>query len=87
MTVMNNPLKNIDDNDASMGRILFLGLIPLGFALLFGLGLSICIQLSRYYSNWRLRQQLSIVRSSEQCLIVSNQSIDQTDLQSCPQVI
>ena len=83
---MDDSLESTHD-DTSMTRVLLLGLAPLGFAVLVGISLSLCIQFSRYYSNWRLNRQLIILRSSEQCLIVSNQSIDQTDLQSCPQVI
>lgn len=78
---------NDEHDDASMARILFLGLTPLGVALLLCLCLSLCIQLSRSYSNWRLRKQLTIVRSSEQFLIVANRSIDQTDLQLSSQVV
>ena len=78
---------NDDHDDASMTRILFLGLGPLGVALLLCLCLSLCIQLSRSYSSWRLRKQLTIVRSSEQFLVVSNRSVDQTDLQLSSQII
>ena len=71
----------------SLTTALLLGLTPLVIALLLYLSLSLCIQLSRWHSNWRLSQQLAIVRCSEECLIVSNPSIDCSDRQSCPEVV
>ncbi len=86
---MNYPEKqgNDNDNDTSLRKTLVLGFTPLVIAALLYISLSLCIQISRCYSNWRLKKQLAIVRCSEQCLIVSNPSINDTDQQSFPQVV
>jgi hypothetical protein len=86
---MNYPDKqgNDNDNDTSLKKTLVLGFTPLVIAVLLYVSLSLCIQISRCYSNWRLKKQLAIVRCSEQCLIVSNPSINDTDQQSFPQVV
>lgn len=76
-----------NDNDITLKKTLLLGFTPLVIAALLYVTLTICIQLSRFYSNWRLKKQLEIVRCSEQCLIVSNPSIDESDQQSLPQVV
>jgi hypothetical protein len=75
------------DNNTSLRKTLFLGLIPLFIAGLLYISLSLCIQISRCHSNWRLKKQLAIVRCSGQCLIVSNPSVDDTNQQSFPQVV
>jgi hypothetical protein len=75
------------DNNSSLKKTIFLGFTPLAIAVLLYVSFSICIQVSRCYSNWRLKKQLAIVRCSEQCLIVSNPSIDDTDQQALPQVV
>jgi hypothetical protein len=85
---MNDPEKRENnDNNTSLKKTLFLGFIPLFIAALLYVSLSLCVQISRCYSNWRLKKQLVIVRCSEQCLIVSNPSIDDNDRQSFPQVV
>jgi hypothetical protein len=86
---MNYPEKreNDNDNNTTLKKILFLGCTPLIIAALLYISLSLCIQLSRCYSNWRLKKQLAIVRCSDQCLIVSNPTIDDTDQQSYLQVV
>jgi hypothetical protein len=76
-----------DNNSTSFKKILFLGFIPLIIAALICISLSLCIQLSRCYSNWCLRNQLTILESPEQCLIVSNPSLDNNDQQLFPQVV
>ena len=75
------------NDDASLRRILLLGLTPLVIVALLCLSFSLCIQLSRSYSNWRLKQQSTIVQCSEHCLIVSNPSVDHTNLELFPRVI
>lgn len=74
-------------NKTALKTILLLGFTPLVIAGILYVSLSMCIQVSRCYSNWRLKKQLQIVRCSEQCLIVSNPSIDENDQQSHPQVV
>jgi hypothetical protein len=76
-----------NDNNITLRKTLLLGFTPLVIALLLYVSLSVCIQVSRCYSNWRLKKQLEIVRCSEQCLIVSNPSIDESDHQAIPQVV
>lgn len=76
-----------DENNLTLKKTLLLGFTPLVIAMLLYASLSVCIQVSRWYTNWRLRKQLAIVRCSEQCLIVSNPSIDEDDRQSYPQVV
>jgi hypothetical protein len=76
-----------EDNNSTLRKTLLLGFTPLVIAILLYVSLSVCIQVSRCYSNWRLKKQLAIVRCSEQCLIVSNPSIDDSDQQSLPQVV
>ena len=76
-----------NDNSTTLRKTLLLGFTPLVIAILLYVSLSVCIQVSRCYSNWRLKKQLAIVRCSEQCLIVSNPSIDESDQQSFPQVV
>jgi hypothetical protein len=83
---MNIPDKS-ETNETTLKKTLLLGFTPLVIAALLYVSLSVCIQVSRCYSNWRLKQQLEIVRCSEQCLIVSNPSIDDSDQQSIPQVV
>jgi hypothetical protein len=85
MNIEENP--NLNNNDITLRKTLLLGFTPLLIAALLYVSLSICIQVSRCYSNWRLKKQLEIVRCSEQCLIVSNPSIDDSDQQSIPQVV
>jgi hypothetical protein len=85
MNIEENP--NINNNNVILRKTLLLGFTPLLIAALLYVSLSICIQVSRCYSNWRLKKQLEIVRCSEQCLIVSNPSIDDSDQQSIPQVV
>ena len=75
------------DNNSSLKKTLLLGLTPLVIAVILYVSLTLCIHVSRCYSNWRLKRQLAIVRCSEQCLIVSNPSIDETDQQVYPQVV
>jgi len=75
------------DNNITFKKIVFLGFTPLVIAGLVYISLSLCIQISRCYSNYRLKQQLIIVRCSEQCLIVSNPSIDETDEQAILQIV
>ena len=82
-----NELMDTNTNRTALKTILFLGFTPLVIAGILYVSLSLCIQVSRCYSNWRLKKQLQIVRCSEQCLIVSNPSIDETDRQSYPQVV
>lgn len=85
---MNYPLKQeLNDNNTSLRRVLFLGLTPLIIAVFFYVCLSLSIQLSRYYSNWRLRKQFAIMQCSEHCLIVSNLSVDDIDQQFNQQVV
>jgi hypothetical protein len=84
---MNYPENEEINQSSSLKRTLFLGFTPLVIAGLIYIILSLCIQLSRWYSNWRLKKQLVILRCSEQCLIVSNPSIDDTDQHSIPQVV
>jgi hypothetical protein len=85
---MNIPEKaSTNDNDLTLKKTLLLGFTPLVIAGLIYISLSVCIQVSRCYSNWRLKKQLEIVRCSEQCLIVSNPSIDESDQQTIPQVV
>ncbi|CAF0867191.1 unnamed protein product [Rotaria sordida] len=85
---MNHPIREENnDNNTSLKKTLFLGFTPLVIAALLYISLSLCIQLSRCYSNWRLKQQLTIVRCSEECLIVSNPSIDDINQQATPQVV
>ena len=85
---MNIPEKSsTNDNDLSLKKTLLLGFTPLVIAAVLYVSLSVCIQVSRCYSNWRLKKQLEIVRCSEQCLIVSNPSIDESDQQAIPQVV
>jgi hypothetical protein len=76
-----------NDNTTTLKKTLLLGFTPLVIAILLYVSLSLCIQVSRCYSNWRLKKQLEIVRCSDQCLIVSNPSIDESDQQSFPQVV
>ncbi|CAF1243436.1 unnamed protein product [Adineta steineri] len=76
-----------DDNNTTLKKTLLLGFTPLVIAILLYISLSICIQVSRCYANWKLKKQLEIVRCSEQCLIVSNPSIDDSDQQSFPEVV
>jgi hypothetical protein len=76
-----------NDSNTTLKKTLLLGFTPLVIAMLLYVSLSVCIQVSRCYSNWRLKKQLEIVRCSEQCLIVSNPSIDDSDQQSIPQVV
>jgi len=78
---------DINDNDTALKKTLLLGFTPLVIVALLYISLSICIQVSRCYSNWRLKKQLEIVRCSDQCLIVSNPSIDDSDQQYIPQVV
>ncbi len=78
---------DINDNGATLKKTLLLGFTPLVIAAVLYVSLSVCIQVSRCYSNWRLKKQLEIVRCSEQCLIVSNPSIDDSEQQSIPQVV
>ena len=78
---------NDDNNNTTLRKTLLLGFTPLVIAILLYVSLSICIHVSRCYSNWKLKKQLEIVRCSEQCLIVSNPSIDDSDQQSIPQVV
>jgi len=85
MNIEENP--NINNNDITLKKTLLLGFTPLLIAAVLYVSLSICIQVSRCYSNWRLKKQLEIVRCSEQCLIVSNPSIDDSDQLSIPQVV
>ena len=75
------------DNNSSLKKTLLLGLTPLVIAVILYASLTLCIHVSRCYSDWRLKRQLAIVRCSEQCLIVSNPSIDETDQQVYPQVV
>lgn len=75
------------DNQMSLKTTLFLGLTPLIIAMILYTSLTMCIEISRCYNNWRLKRQLAIVRSSDQCLIVSNPSIDDSDPQTYPQVV
>jgi len=75
------------DNNITLKKIVFLGFTPLVIAGLLYISLSLCIQISRCYSNYRLKQQLIIVRCSDQCLIVSNPSIDETDEQAILQIV
>jgi hypothetical protein len=85
---MNIPEKSsTNDNDLTLKKTLLLGFTPLVIAGLIYISLSVCIQVSRCYSNWRLKKQLEIVRCSEQCLIVSNPSIDESNQQTIPQVV
>jgi len=85
MNIEENP--NINNNNVILRKTLLLGFTPLLIAALLYVSLSLCIQVSRCYSNWRLKKQLEIVRCSEQCLIVSNPSIDDSDQQSIPQIV
>jgi hypothetical protein len=78
---------DINDNGTTLKKTLLLGFTPLVIAAVLYVSLSVCIQVSRCYSNWRLKKQLEIVRCSEQCLIVSNPSIDDSEQQSIPQVV
>jgi hypothetical protein len=75
------------DNNATLKKTLLLGFTPLVIAVVLYISLSVCIQVSRCYANWKLKKQLEIVRCSEQCLIVSNPSIDDSDQQAIPQVV
>ncbi|CAF3069347.1 unnamed protein product [Rotaria socialis] len=75
------------NNNTSLQKTLLLGFTPLVIAILLYISLSVCIQASRCYSNWQLKRQLEIVRCSEQCLVVSNPSIDDSDQQAFPQVV
>jgi hypothetical protein len=79
--------EEINDNITSLKKTLFLGFTPLVIAGVLYIILSLYIQLSRCYSNWRLKKQLVILCCSEQCLIVSNPSVDDTDQQIIPQVV
>ncbi len=74
-------------NKTSVKITLFLGFMPLIITALVCISLTLCIQISRYYSYCRLKNQLPIVRYSEQCLIVSNPSIDNTDHQEISEVV
>ncbi|CAF1067185.1 unnamed protein product [Adineta ricciae] len=76
-----------DDNSATLKKTLLLGFTPLVIAIVLYISLSACIHVSRFYANWKLKKQLEIVRCSEQCLIVSNPSIDDSDQQSTPEVV
>ena len=76
-----------NDNKTSLRKTFFLGLTPLIIAVLFYISLSVCIQVLRCYSNWRLKKQLVIVRCPEQCLIISNLLTDDITQQSISQVI
>ncbi|UJR15836.1 hypothetical protein I4U23_002762 [Adineta vaga] len=76
-----------NDNSATLKKTLLLGFTPLVIAIVLYISLSACIHLSRCYANWKLKKQLEIVRCSEQCLIVSNPSIDDSDQQSTPEVV
>ena len=76
-----------EDNDISLKKTIFLGFTPLVIAAVLCISLTFCIQISRCYSNYRLKQQSVIVHCSEQCLIVSNPSIDETGEQGSLQVI
>ncbi|CAF5074834.1 unnamed protein product, partial [Rotaria magnacalcarata] len=75
------------NNNTTLQKTLLLGFTPLVIAILLYISLSLCIQVSRCYSNWQLKRQLEIVRCSEQCLVVSNPSIDDSDQQAVPQVV
>ncbi len=75
------------DNNATLKKTLLLGFTPLVIAVVLYISLSLCIQVSRCYADWKLKKQLEIVRCSEQCLIVSNPSIDDSDQQAIPQVV
>jgi len=75
------------DNNATLKKTLLLGFTPLVIAVVLYISLSVCIQVSRCYADWKLKKQLEIVRCSEQCLIVSNPSIDDSDQQAIPQVV
>ncbi|CAF0793313.1 unnamed protein product [Rotaria sp. Silwood1] len=76
-----------NNNSTTLKNTLLLGFTPLVIAIVLYISLNVCIQLSRCYSNWRLKKQLEIVRCSEQCLVVSNPSIDVSDQQVIPQVV
>lgn len=78
---------NVPDSEITLKKTILLGFTPLVIAGLLYVSLSVCIQVSRCYSNWRLKKQLEIVRCSEQCLIVSNPSIDESNQQNIPQVV
>lgn len=85
---MNNPIRTENnDNNESLKKTLFLGFTPLVIAALLYTILSLCIQISRCYSNWHLKKQLTVLRCSEQCLIVSNPSVEDSDQQCTPQVV
>ncbi|CAF0810734.1 unnamed protein product [Rotaria sordida] len=77
----------INNHSTTLKNTLLLGFTPLVIAIILYISLSMCIQLSRCYSNWQLKKQLEIVRCSEQCLVVSNPSIDDSDQQTIPQVV
>ena len=77
----------MSDHDLTLKKTLLLGFTPLVIAAIVYVSLSFCIQVSRCYSNWKLKKQLEIVRCSEQCLIVSNPSIDESDQQTMPQAV
>lgn len=77
----------MNDHELSLKKTILLGFTPLVIAAIVYVSLSMCIQVSRCYSNWRLKKQLEIVRCSEQCLIVSNPSIDESDVQTIPQAV
>lgn len=76
-----------NDNNITLRKTLFLGFTPLVIAALLYISLNLCIHVSRCYSNYRLKKQLIIVRCSEQCLIVSNPSIDDTSEQGSLQFV
>lgn len=77
----------MNDHELTLKQTLLLGFTPLVIAAIVYVSLSVCIQVSRCYSNWRLKKQLEIVRCSEQCLIVANPSIDESDQQTIPQAV
>ena len=85
---MNHPEKGEDnDTNITLKTTLFLGFIPLVIAAILYISLSLCINVSRCYSNYHLKKQLTIVRCSKQCLIVSNPSIYDTGEQAVLQMV